>query len=295
MKVRFAVSPGIYMWDDHVLPDFIDALETLGFDTIWLSDIPMGSQIDPLVGLAFAAGRTRRLKLGANLVPIGRNPMLLAKELAQLDRLSNGRVLLSLVPGLDQPGEREALGIGDSNRGRIIDEIIPLLRQWWSGESVDHHDDRFDFTSVEVRPLPQQDPLEIWLGGVGPLALRRTGRLADGWLGAAITPAEAGAAITQIARSASDAGRAVDPEHYGLSIQYAAIDPDPDTVAAIRARRPNGAIEQVFPIGPVQLRDLVGRLVDQGLSKFVVRPVGTLSSWRDDLNRLADTLLDLQT
>lgn len=118
---------------------------------------------------------------------------------------------------------------------------------------------------------------------------------ADSWLGAAITPDEAGAAITQIARSASDAGRAVDPEHYALSIQYAAIDPDPDTVAAIRARRPNGAIEQVFPIGPVQLRDLVGRLVDQGLSKFVVRPVGTPSSWRDDLNRLADTLLDLQT
>lgn len=295
MKVRFAVSPGIDMWDEHVLADFIDALETLGFDTIWLSDIPLSSQIDPLVGLAFAAGRTRRLKLGANVVPIGRNPMLLAKELAQLDRLSNGRVLLSLVPGLDQPGERAALGIGDSNRGRMIDEIIPLLRQWWSGEAVDHQADRFDFTGIEVRPLPLQEPLQIWLGGVGPLAIRRAGRLADGWLGAAITPQEAGAAITQIARSAADAGRVVDPEHFGLSIPYAAVDPDPGVVAAVRARRPNGALEQVLPVGPVQLRDLVGRLVDQGLSKFVVRPVGTSSSWRDDLNRLAATLLDLQT
>src|SRR3954471_14176975 len=176
MKVRFAVSPGADMWGEDSLAQFIDALETHGFDTIWLSDIPMGSTVDPLIGLAFAAGRTRRLKLGANLVPLGRNPMLLAKELAQLDRLSNGRVLLSLVPGLDQPGEREALGIGDTPRGRFIDELIPLLRAWWAGETVEHHGEHFDVSAISVRPRPQQDPLEIWLGGVGPLALRRAGR-----------------------------------------------------------------------------------------------------------------------
>lgn len=134
------------------------ALESLGFDTIWLSDIPMGAPVDPLVGLAFAAGRTKRLKLGANLVPIGRNPMLLAKQLAQLDRLSSGRLLISLVPGLDQPGERGALGIGDAKRGRLIDDIIPLLRQWWSGAPVDHHENRYDFADVIVRPLPRCGP-----------------------------------------------------------------------------------------------------------------------------------------
>ena len=295
MKVRFAVSPGADMWGDDSLASFIDALETLGFDTIWLSDIPMGVPIDPLIGLAFAAGRTRWLKLGANLVPLGRNPMLLAKELAQLDRLSNGRVLLSLVPGLDQPGERGALGIGGDNRGRKIDEIIPLLRQWWSGAAVTHRDDRLEFDAVEVRPLPQQDPLEIWLGGVGPLALRRAGRLADGWLGAAITPSEAGAAIASIAAAADEAGRSVDPEHFGLSIPYAAAEPEASTAAALQARRPDVAVDEIFPIGPTQLRSLVGRLVDQGLSKFVIRPVGSPTTWRDDLDRLAQTVLDLQT
>jgi len=209
MKVRFAVSPGVDIWGDDDFGDFVDASETLGFDTIWLSDVPMGPQVDPLVGLAFAAGRTRRLKLGANVVPLGRNPMLLAKELAQLDRLSDGRVLLSLVPGLDQPGERGALGIGDGNRGRLIDEVIPLLRQWWRGEAVTHRDDHHDFAGVSVHPRPRQDPLEIWLGGVGPVALRRAGRLADGWLGAAITPVEAAVAITTINGAATDAGRTV--------------------------------------------------------------------------------------
>jgi len=295
MKVRFAVSPTMELWDHAVLPDFVDALEALGFDTIWLSDIPMGAQVDPLVGLAFAAGRTSRLKLGANLVPIGRNPMLLAKELAQLDRLSRGRVLLSLVPGLDQPGERQALGIGEANRGRYIDEIVPLLRRWWNGEIVDHHSERFAFTGVSVRPTPQQDPLEIWLGGVGPAALRRAGRLADGWLGAALTPDEAGDAATQIVAAATEAGRTIDPEHFGLSIPYARTDPDDRTIAALRARRPDGDLAEILPVGADGLRSLIGRLVDRGLSKFVVRPVSIDAPWREELTWLADTVIDLQT
>lgn len=297
MKVRFAVSPPSDLWEPSMLPAYVDALEQLGFDTIWLSDVPMGSQVDPIVGLAFAAGRTTQLKLGANLVPIGRNPMLVAKELAQLDRLSNGRVLLSLVPGLDQPGEREALGIGDANRGQYIDEVIPLLRRWWRGDAVQHHSERFAFTDVSVRPTPLQDPLEIWLGGVGPLALRRAGRLSDGWLGAALTPPEAGVAVQRIVEAASAAERSIDPEHFGLSIPYARADPDERAIASLRARRPDADVSQILPVGAPQLRDLVQRLVEQGLSKFVVRPVTPPGSveWNDELHWLADAVLDLQT
>src|SRR5439155_20836767 len=153
MKLRIAVAPGGgFDADRDGFPAFVDHAERLGFDTIWLSDVPMAETLDPIVGLTFAAGRTERLKLGANLVPIGRNPMLLAKELAQLDQLSSGRLLLSLVPGLDQPGERSALGIGRANRGRYLDEIMPLLRQWWAGEAVAHSSERFnlDFQGVAV-------------------------------------------------------------------------------------------------------------------------------------------------
>lgn len=296
MKVRIAVSPGLETWDAPMLPAFIDAVEQLGFDTIWLSDVPMTPIVDPLVGLTFAAGRTTRLKLGANLVPIGRNPMLLAKQLAQLDRLSGGRVLLSLVPGLDQPGERESLGIGDSPRGRFIETVMPLLRAWWAGDSVVHRDDHFDFAGISVRPLPVQDPLEIWLGGVGPLALRRAGRLSDGWLGAAITPEEAGNAVATINDAAAVAGRSIDPEHFGLSIPYAREAPSADVITAMRARRVDGRVDQILAIGPDALRELLLAHVDQGLSKFVIRPVAAdTTGWRDDLEHLAETVLDLQT
>src|SRR3954452_25589244 len=167
MKIRFAVAPGGASFDPGGFGAFVDAAAQLRFDTIWLSDVPMAETIDPLVGLTYAAARTARLKLGANVVPIGRNPMLLAKELAQLDQLSHGRVLLSLVPGVDQPGEREALGFGRGNRGGYMEEVIPLLRRWWAGEAVDHHSERLAYSGITVRPLPVQSPLEIWLGGIG--------------------------------------------------------------------------------------------------------------------------------
>jgi probable F420-dependent oxidoreductase len=283
------------MWDEAVLPAFADALETLGFDTMWLSDIPMGSQVDPIVGLAFAASRTTRLKLGANIVPIGRNPMLLAKELAQLDQLSNGRVLISLVPGLEQPMERQALGIGAANRGALLDEVIPLLRQWWAGETVDHRSERFHFPGVQVRPLPVQQPLEIWLGGVGPAALRRAGRFSDGWLGAMVTPEEAGDAVRTITQAALEADRSIDPEHFGLSIGYSRHEPDQRVMAGMQARRPDADIAQLLPIGDQQLREQLRQLVDNGVSKFVARPIVSGADWHDDLKWLADTVLPMQT
>ena len=170
---------------------FADALEASQFDGIWLSDVPVAPVLDPLLGLAVAAGRTQRLKLGANVVPFGRSPFLLAKQLAQLDQISGGRLLLSFVTGLNQPGEREALGLGADGRGTAIEEVCGLLRAWWAGEAVNHQSERWSFTRLVAAARPVQDPLEIWLGGRGPKALDRVGRLADGWLGAQLTPDEA--------------------------------------------------------------------------------------------------------
>ncbi|MBO0731009.1 MAG: LLM class flavin-dependent oxidoreductase [Acidimicrobiaceae bacterium] len=295
MKIRFAVTPPLYGLE---LDDFgraVEDLERLGFDTVWLPDITLGAQLDPIVGLAFAAGRTTRLKLGADLVPIGRNPLGLAKDLAQLDRLSGGRLLLSFVSGIDQPGEREVLGIGAANRGRILEEITPLLRAWWSGETVNYHSERWHLPGVASPARPVQDPLEVWFGGHGPKALVRAGHFSDGWLGSTMGPAEAGAARQRILDAARDAGRAIDPEHFGLSVPYAVDAPDPATVERLRARRPDVDVADVVPVGPNGLRDLVHRLVDEGLSKFVVRPTFPGGATTAGLGRLADAVLPLQT
>ncbi len=295
MKVRIAVAPGSGAWSTEAYVSLVEGLERRGFDTIWLSDVPLAPTIVPSIGLAFAAARTSRLKLGANVVPIGRNPMLLAKELAQIDQLSGGRLLLMIVPGIGRPAEREALGLAKGDRGAYLEEAVCLLRRFWSGEVVEHHSARFSFPGISVSPRPVQDPLELWLGGLGPRALERAGRLADGWLGAALTPAEAGQARMRIEKSAADAGRTVDPEHFGLSIAYARNDPPPEALEQLAERRPGVDPASLLPVGRDGLRGLIGSLVSEGLSKFVLRPASPVSSVDEELDWLADAVLDLQT
>jgi len=300
MKIRFAVSLGL---DGAALDRFADdvvELEALGFDTVWLSDVPLGGTLDPIVGLSFAAAATSTLKLGANIVPIGRNPLTLAKSLAQIDRLSQGRLLLSFVVGLDQPGERQALGTAGANRGRLLEEVTPLLRTWWAGEPVAHggEGERYHFEAVSSPGRSYQQPLEVWFGGSGPAALARTGRLADGWLGSAMSPPEAQVARQRIEEAAAAADRTVDPEHFGLSIPYAAKEPDARTLKLLQTRRPDTELTDLadlLPVGPDQLRTLVTRHVDAGLSKFVVRPVDMDGNDHGALGELADLLLPLQT
>ncbi len=295
MKIRFAVAPQTASLTGENMLGFADALEASGVDGIWLSDLPVAPVLDPLLGLALAAGRTRRLRLGANVVPLGRNPFLLAKELAQLDQLSGGRLLLSFVTGLGQPGEREALGLDGAARGTVLEEVLALVRAWWAGETVTHRSERWSFTDLPSPGRPVQDPLEVWLGGRGPQALDRVGRVADGWLGAQLTPPETETARRRIVEAADRAGREVDPEHFGLSIAYARREPPAEVLRAVAARRRDIDPHELVPAGADGLRAFIAGCVDAGLSKFVVRPAEPVASWSEEAAWLAEAILDLQT
>jgi probable F420-dependent oxidoreductase len=296
MKIRFAVAPTAGASDLGAFRDEITAIEGLGFDTVWLSDVPLVPTIDPLVGLSFAAAVTTKLKLGANVVPLGRNPLALAKALAQIDQLSGGRLLLSFVVGIDQPGERAALGAGAGvHRGKQVESVIPILRRWWAGEPVDGEWGGYRFDHLASPGVPVQQPLEVWLGGRGAEATERIGRVAVGWLGSGLRPSEAADAVTAIQAAATRAGRRIDPEHFGLSIPYAPKEPDPRTIALLKRRQADADVAALVPVGPAALRRLVEEHVDAGLSKFVIRAVGPGSDAPHSLEELATVLLPLQT
>lgn len=289
MKVRFAVSVGLGPPDPLRLGEVSAVAEEKGFDTLWLSDVPSLPATDPMLGVAYIAAVTTKVHLGINLIPFGATPYLVAHRLAQLDRLTRGRLLVTLVPGLDLPGEREALGTAGRHRGRLMEELIPELRALWAG-------------GLPVSPV--QDPLEIWLGGSGPDAIGRAGRVADGWLGSLVSPRRAGEIRRGIEAEAKAAGRTVDPEHFGLSIGYARDEAGVEAAArtrlrAIRPRRPDldPGVDpsDLVPVGRGALRRLVGELADEGLSKFVVRPVAPVEHWDDELDWLAAAVLDLQS
>lgn len=298
MKIRFAVTPPAGVITEDHFPQYLEQCEALGFDTIWLSDIPLGPLGDPIILLTYAAAATRHLKLGANIVPLGRHPLWLAKQLAQLDCLSEGRLLISLVPGLGQAAERTALGVEGRNRGQLVDEMIHLMRRWWQGERVSGAWCGFNFDEVAVLPQPLQTPLEIWLGGIQPSALKRVGELADGWLTSAATPAEAGQGCVQIAEHARNCGRQVDAEHFGISIPVCRRRPSDEVLAPLVKRRKDGDLSQILAVGSDGLKALVNAHIDQGLSKFVLRPADTFAASDDfsgELEWLADTVLSLQT
>lgn len=294
MKVRIAVSVGLGAPDPSVLADTAAEAEDRGFDTLWVSDLPSLPAVEPSLALAFVASRTRRVRLGANFIPFGSEPYVMAHRLAQLDRLTDGRLLVALVPGLDLPEERTALGTAGRHRGRMMEELVPVLRRWWVGEAADGSEARLPV-------LPVQQPLEVWLGGAGPDAVARAGRVADGWLGSLVSPALAGRVRRAIQDEAARAGRHIDPEHFGLAIGYARRPEEVGRAARLPGRRrrlEDVELSELVPVGEEGLRTLLGRLVDEGLSKFVVRPLLPPQSpedWSEELDWLAATVLPLQT
>lgn len=292
MKVRFAVSPGASGSDPERLASLVAGAERRGFDSLWFPDLPLWNIVDPTLAVAFAAGLSHRLKLGVDLIPFGREPFVVARQLAELDQLTGGRLLVTFVPGVDLPGERAALGLAGRHRGRLLDSLVPELRRWWSGSVVTVGEGDTS-AGVSLPVLPRQAPLEVWLGGHGPQAIRRAGRLADGWLGSGRTldPGTAGEVCRQIQDEAASVGRRIDPEHFGLSLRYARNAGDLRS-AGTPASTAGG---QEPPVGAGALRQLVQALVDQGISKFVVSPVAPVDSWPDELDWLAGAILDLQS
>ena len=297
MKVRIGYGLGTRASvDGDRFAELVDTLEQLRFDSLWLSERVTGECPDPIVALAVAAGRTTRMKFGFSVLVVpGRNPMLLAKELATLDRLSNGRLLPAFGLGAVDPGEHQAFGVAREERAKRFDEVVPLLHRFWTGEPVDHAGPFHHYEGAVVRPVPHQDPLEIWLGGIAPSELKRCGRLGDGWLPSFCTPDDVRDGMIVINRVAAEHDRAIDPEHFGALIPYC-DGPLPDVVAAgLAKRRPGVDLSEVVATGLPELRALIGRHIEAGGSKFVVIPMVEPPDWGGHLAEVADALFPLQT
>ena len=293
MKIRVAVAGTNTPADPDELASFIDGLEKRRFDTVWLSDTPMSPAVEPMLALAIASGRTDCLKLGTNVVVSGRNPLHLAKELAHLDRLTGGRLLLAFMPGIGSPKERAALGTTGVDRTNRVAKVIELCRAWWAGQAVTAEIDNWVYNNITVGPAPAQDPLEIWLGGNGPRALQLTGTHGDGWLGSRATPAEAEGHRKTIEAAAIQAGRSIDDDHFGISIPYSRVPLD-DKAIALVMRKTEASRVDILPFGADEVGALLQRHLDAGISKFVLRPMTLSDGWDVELDWLAEHALPLQ-
>jgi probable F420-dependent oxidoreductase len=292
--VKIRIGYGLGTAGNSDLAGLVDGLERHGFDSLWLSERVTGPAVDPLVGLSFAAGRTTKLKLGTSVLVLpGRNPVVLAKELASLDVLSGGRLLPAFGLGAPNAVEHQAFGVRREDRASIFDEMMTVMRRLWREDDVTHHGEHFQFDDVSLRLKPI-GTMDVWLGGQAPSELRRVGRLSDGWLPSFCTPADAEAGRAVVEEAAGRAGRVIDPEHFGVLVSYSHTAVPERLVELIRTRRPDIDPAEIVPIGYDAVVRTLERFIDAGFSKFVLSPADPVESWDHELAATAERVLHLQ-
>jgi probable F420-dependent oxidoreductase len=295
MRVRIGVSVGA----GGTPGDFataVDLLEAARVDSLWLPESVYQPAVEPFTGIAFALARTRRLKAGSGISVLpGRHPVLVAKQLASLAGLAPGRVLpvFGLQPAA--AAERALFPVPRGQRGAVFDEALTLLRlMLTSSSAVTFRGSFFTVEDASVGPLPAK-PLDIWLGGSAPAGLRRVGRLADGWLGSLLTPPEAGDAVRVINEAAAEAGREVEPDHFGISLPVAFGGVPAALATSIRRRRPDADPAALVADGWAGARRLISSYVEVGLSKFVIRTADPVFPVETFIADFARELMPLQT
>lgn len=243
--------------------------EELGYHSVWVSDhvvlpekvasfYPYDPQgrwpypadtpwLDPLLALAWAAVAAPSVKLGTSvmIVPL-RHPILLAKQLASLDFLSGGRVILGVGAGWMEE-EFDLIGVPFDRRGPRTAEMINLMRAFWSGESVDFQGDFYHVTGCQMSPRPEQHTIPIVWGGHSDAALKRVARVGDGWHPTQISLEQLAEGMGKLRRFCEEAGRnpasvlviarpgrvypinaETQARHQELGVQHVVIDPPLD-------------------------------------------------------------------
>jgi probable F420-dependent oxidoreductase len=209
--------------------DFARAAEEAGFESLWTVEhvvvpsnyqstypydpsgkMPGGEDFDipdPLIWLSYVAASTTRIKLATGILILPeRNPVVLAKELATLDKLSSGRLELGIGVGWLKE-EFEAIGVPFEHRGKIADEYMEAMRALWTQEKASYHGDFVDFTDCIMRPRPTQGSVPIHVGGHSEAAARRAGRHGDGFFPGKGSHDEQARLFEVVRAAATEAGR----------------------------------------------------------------------------------------
>jgi len=210
------------------LADLVGLVDRCGYDSMWVGDhVAFTIAIfDPLLQLAQAAVMSRRLVFGTDvfLLPL-RHPTPIAKQVSTLDHLTEGRFIFGVGVGGEFPKEYEACGVPLNERGARLSESLTIMRKLWTGEPVSHAGKFFNFEGIRMQPPPRQPGgPPIWCGGRADPALRRIGRMTDGWMSYVVTPDMYRQGLEKIATAASEAGRTFDRGFGTAHLLFTRID-----------------------------------------------------------------------
>jgi len=287
----FADARGFWRW--------IDLCEAGGVDSIWQSDRIIGTApaLECMSVMAALAGRTRRLKFGMNVLSLAqRDPVLVAKQCATIDVLSEGRLLPAFGIGSPIGPEWRALGLDTRTRGKRMDECLEIVSRLWREDSVDFDGVHFRLKGASIAPKQVQAELPMWIGGSSDAAIRRTGRYGTGWQAGLEGIEDIARVIPAIKDAAATCGRSIDEDHYGAGLAFHFGSADEPQVLEAKApiiRRVGREIPSYFAIGDAEaILSRIASLVAAGASKFILRPlIGGEETVLEQTRRLIDEVL----
>ena len=279
MKRAVSIGLGIARYPFADARDFfrwVNLCEDSEVDSLWQTDRLASSApfLESMSTMAALAGATTRLKFGMNAVVVSmRDPLLLAKQCATIDHLSQGRLLPVFGVGSDVAPEWKAAGYEPKGRGKRADEALEIMRRLWSEESVDFEGEYYRYQGASISPRPVQKELPLWIGGSSKAAIRRTARLGTGWLGGIASPAQVAPVIEAIHAELAKGSRTIDSDHYGAGFPFrfgSWDDPLPARIAA----NPKGRPADYLAVGDAStILERVAQYRDAGVSKFVLIPL----------------------
>ncbi|HEU0248993.1 MAG TPA: LLM class flavin-dependent oxidoreductase [Gaiellaceae bacterium] len=307
-RVQFGIQGSGQLTDG--LPDpgrfraTAELVEEIGFDSIWAGEhLSFHNPIlDIGVALSAFAAWTDTVKLGAGVVLLPlRHPSLVAKQMASLDYLSGGRVLLGIGVGGEGMKDFEAAGVPIGERGRRADEGIRALRALFGPDAASFKGEFFSFEDVRIEPrATQPDGPPILVAGMRPGALRRAGRFGDGWLPYMITARRYAESLELVREHARAAGR--DPDGLLCAVVLFAFVGDDGEATRDEARahlsRRYGAefepyqIEKLCIAGtPAECVDRISAYIRAGVRHFCLNPCAAGDDFLEQCRRLHDDVV----
>jgi alkanesulfonate monooxygenase SsuD/methylene tetrahydromethanopterin reductase-like flavin-dependent oxidoreductase (luciferase family) len=201
--------------DQDLIVEGARLAERLGFDSLWVRDHlvfhPHGMEgtdrtfIEPFVTLTYLAGVTERIGLGAATIIPFRHPILMAYSVASISWITRRKFDLGIGAGTFDH-EFEVIGQGHEDRVQMMKEQVLIARRLWSGETIEWHSPRYDFTDVDLKPQPLH-PVPVWWGGATPAAARLAVDFCEGWLPGRITFPTYEARMKKIREMCADQGK----------------------------------------------------------------------------------------
>ena len=305
MSVAIGYVPGAFGQggdNPNFLRELVEVGEKYGYDSIWLSDRIVSNRfsLEPMIALSMVAAYSDRMKFGTSVLALPlRNPVVLAKQVATLDYLSQGRFFPAVGLGQEEPEEYEACGVPKTDRAARTDEAIVLMRRLWQEDSVTHEGRFFTCHDVSITPKPVFQPSPpVWIGGRSPAAARRVGRVGDGWLVSSATPAEVGEGKDIVFDTAAECNREIEEDHVGVLMGYYISD-DYEQAATkshqfVTRHRPDAHFSEFTALGNIQqVAELIQSYIDAGASKFAVRPLCAGDESMEQLKIMGQEILPL--